>query len=251
MKLKQLRVVLALIVFSLLTFFMIDFSGSIPEKYMFLTRVQLVPALLAGSLVILAGLFILTLLLGRLYCSVLCPIGIYQDIITWLRKRFKPRMRQRYTREKKWLRLTVLAAVIIGYFGGWTMLLSLLDPYSGYSRMAAHLFKPVWQEGNNLLAAGLNRMDNYSLYKVPVLLFDVTSFLIALLTIGVVSLLAILYGRSWCNTVCPVGTVLGYVSKFSLFKMHIDPVACNECGLCELTCKSSCLDSSRQYIDAS
>jgi polyferredoxin len=203
MKLKQLRVAVALIVFSLLTFFMIDFSGSFPEKYMFLTRIQLVPALLAGSITVLAGLFILTLLVGRLYCSVLCPLGIYQDIITWIRKRFKPRMRQRYCREKKWLRLIVLVVIIIAYLGGWSILLSLLDPYSGYSRMAAHLFKPFWQGGNNLLAAGLNRMDNYSLYKVPVLLFDLTSFLIAVLTIGVISLLAVLYGRSWCNTICP------------------------------------------------
>lgn len=54
-----------------------------------------------------------------------------------------------------------------------------------------------------------------------------------------------------CNTICPVGTVLGFLSKYALLKPRIDTDKCNGCGLCARKCKASCIDSKNHAIDYS
>lgn len=250
MKLRILRIVLALVSFTLLTFFFLDFAGLFPQRYFTLAAIQFVPALLAGSFVVVGVLVALTLVFGRVYCSMICPLGIYMDVVTWIRKRFKPRMKQTYSKEKRWLRLGVLAAVIVGYFAGVTVVLSLLDPYSAYGRMVTHLFKPLYMAGNNVLANLFSHFGNYTFYHTDVFLHSMASFFIALATLGVISLLAAWHGRTWCNTLCPVGTVLGYLSSLSLFKIRINESTCTSCGKCARACKASCIDSKHSTIDA-
>ncbi|MDD5620608.1 MAG: 4Fe-4S binding protein, partial [Proteiniphilum sp.] len=72
--LKKTRLIASLILFSLITLYFLDFRGVLPDQLQFLTELQFIPALLAANLVILAGLVILTLLFGRVYCSSLCPM---------------------------------------------------------------------------------------------------------------------------------------------------------------------------------
>lgn len=251
MKLRLLRIILALVTFTLLTFFFLDFAGLFPRRYFPLADIQFVPALLAGSFVTVGLLIALTFLLGRVYCSVICPLGIYMDVVTWIRKRFKPKMKQRYSREKRWLRLGVLMAVIVSYVAGVTVVLGLLDPYSAFGRMATHLFKPVYLAGNNVLAELFNHFGNYAFYHTNVFLHSLTAFFIALATLGVITYLAARHGRTWCNTLCPVGTVLGYLSKVSLMKVRIDQHSCTQCGKCARACKASCIDSKHSTIDYS
>ncbi len=249
MKLRLLRIILALTTFSLLTLYFLDFSGLLPEHLFILAKFQFVPALLAGMFSIVGFLVVLTLLFGRIYCSVICPMGVTMDIITWIRKRFKPKMKAKFSKEKRILRLGILALVVLSYFGGVSVVLSLLDPYSAFGRMATHLFRPVYMEGNNLLAGIFNHFGNYSFYNVQIFIYSLSSFIIALATLVVIGVLAALYGRTWCNTICPVGTVLGYLSKLSLFKIRIDEATCTNCGRCEKSCKASCIDNNNQYID--
>ena len=59
------------------------------------------------------------------------------------------------------------------------------------------------------------------------------------------------HGRTWCNTICPVGTVLGLLSRFSLFKVRIDSDRCNGCGLCATKCKAACINSKEHAVDYS
>lgn len=58
-------------------------------------------------------------------------------------------------------------------------------------------------------------------------------------------------GRTYCNTICPVGTVLGFLSKHSLLKPVIDTKKCNSCGLCARNCKASCINIKAHEIDYS
>jgi polyferredoxin len=251
MKLRILRIVLALVTFTILTFFFLDFAGLFPQQYFTLAAIQFVPALLAGSFVIVGVLVALTLVFGRVYCSMICPLGIYMDVVTWIRKRFKPRMKQTYSKEKRWLRLSVLAAVLVSYFAGVTVVVSLLDPYSAFGRMVTHLFRPVYMAGNNVLADIFSQFGIYTFYHTDIFLHSLVSLLIALATLAVVSFLAARHGRTWCNTLCPVGTVLGYLSTLSLFKIRIDESTCISCGKCAKTCKASCIDSKHSTIDTS
>lgn len=251
MRLKQIRTLLAIIAFSLLTFFFLDFAGIFPKQYFVLSKIQLVPALLAGSFATVAVILLLTLILGRIYCSVLCPLGIYQDIVTWIRKRFRPRMKQKYSKEKKIWRFGVLILVVASYFAGLAVVLEIFEPYSAWGRISTHLLRPAYMAGNNLLAVIFNHLGNYTFYNVHIFTLSLFSLCIAILTFGVVTFLSARHGRTWCNTICPVGTVLGYLSKLSLMKVRFNKENCNSCGLCEMKCKSSCIDTKNGKIDYS
>lgn len=61
--------------------------------------------------------------------------------------------------------------------------------------------------------------------------------------------MAWLGGRTYCNTVCPVGTILGYISKFALLRPEINTDTCNNCGRCARNCKASCIDPKAHKID--
>jgi len=86
---------------------------------------------------------------------------------------------------------------------------------------------------------------------MDIIVTSVSALVIAFMTVLVVGYLAYRYGRIYCNTVCPVGTLLGFISKYSLFKVHIDTSKCNSCGLCARKCKASCIDSKKHEIDYS
>ena len=80
---------------------------------------------------------------------------------------------------------------------------------------------------------------------------SLSTFIIAAITFIVLFILAWRGGRTYCNTICPVGTVLGFLSKYSLFKPVIDTTKCNGCGLCARNCKASCINSKAHEIDYS
>ena len=58
-------------------------------------------------------------------------------------------------------------------------------------------------------------------------------------------------GRLFCNTLCPVGTLLGLISKMSLYKISINLEKCNSCNLCTRSCKSGCIDKKNKTVDFS
>lgn len=103
--------------------------------------------------------------------------------------------------------------------------------------------------GNNLLESIFSRFDNYTFYQVDASLLSISSFIIGLVTFLIIGYLAWKHGRMWCNTICPVGTLLGFVSRFSLFKIRIDENKCTHCMVCGTKCKASCIDSKNQKID--
>ena len=119
-----------------------------------------------------------------------------------------------------------------------TFIVGLLDPYSAYGRVVVHIFKPIYMLGNNLLESVFSKFDNYTFYQVDTSVLSISSLLIAVITLAVIFVMAWKHGRTWCNTVCPVGTVLGLLSRFSLFKIRIDTAKCNGCGLCATKCKA-------------
>jgi len=250
--LRKLRIALALVAFAVLTFFFLDFSRLLPESVQVIAKIQFVPALISLSLGFVLLLLLLTLVFGRIYCSVICPLGIYQDVISRLANLFrKKKLRYKFRKAKTILRWSVLTLVIITYLSGLGLVLDLLDPYSMYGRMAVHLFKPVYMAANNGLELLFTAFNNYTFYKVDIHFWGWASFGLALISLLVVSVLAWRFGRTWCNTICPVGTVLGFLSKLSVFKLSIDHETCNQCGLCSFNCKATCIDSKKGSIDYS
>ena len=253
--LKIVRVVAALLFFLPILFFFCDFAGVFPDAFSHLLRMQVVPAILSGSIVALITLFLLTLLFGRIYCSVICPMGVFQDVITWFTKRGKKK-----NKKKRWFRYNTpynilrysLLAICIGFFiFGITTPLLFLDPYSNFGRIGANLFRPLIMEGNNQLNWIAMEFNNYSFYHVSIYTVTLLSFTISLIALLIVGVMSFLRGRLFCNTICPVGSLLGLISRFAIFRVVLDQSACTSCAACEKACKSQCIDSKRKTVDSS
>ena len=74
--LRKIRIFAATFCFVLITLLFLDFTGTIHAWFGWLAKIQFWPALLALNVGVVVGLIILTLLLGRVYCSVICPLGV-------------------------------------------------------------------------------------------------------------------------------------------------------------------------------
>jgi len=251
MSLKKIRIALAVLMLSLITFYFLDFANVLPTGFKVLTEIQFLPALLAGSLLVVLILILLTFLFGRIYCSVICPLGIFQDVISWFSRSFKRKKKHSFSKEKKILRYGFLVATVLAFLVGGNFIVSLLDPYSAYGRITTHLFRPVYLAVNNSLAYIFNLLDNYTFYNIQIYILSISSLIIGILTFLLIGFLSWRYGRTYCNTICPVGTFLGMISRHAVFKVHIQETSCNHCGLCEKACKASCIDSKNQMVDYS
>ena len=250
--LRKIRTTLAILCFALITLLFLDFTGTLHAWFGWLAKIQFLPALLALNLGIVALLVLATLLFGRIYCSIICPLGVMQDIIARFGSRGRKRKyRYSYSPAKNWLRYGVLALFIAALVAGIGSFVALIAPYSAYGRIAQNLLTPLYGWGNNLLAYLAERADSYAFYRTEVWIRSLTTLLIAAATLILLIILAWRNGRTWCNTVCPVGTVLGFFSRFSLFRPVIDTAKCNACGLCARQCKASCIDSKHHTINYS
>lgn len=242
----------ALAVFSIIavTALFLDFTGTVHAWLGWMAKIQFLPALLALNVGVIAALVVLTLLFGRLYCSVICPLGIMQDGFAWFGKKAK-RNRYRYSPAKNVLRYSMLGVMALAIVLGIGSLVALLAPYSAYGRIAGSFLSPLWMWGNNLLAKWAEHRGSYDFYTVDVWLKGWVTLIVAGITLVALAVLAWRNGRTYCNTICPVGTVLGFLSRFSLFKIVIDTSRCNGCGLCARNCKSACIDSKAHAVDYS
>lgn len=252
--LRKIRISVSILSFLLICLYFLDFSGFLSNKFHFLGEIQLIPALLSLNWVILLILTLITYFFGRIYCSSICPLGIYQDIVSWLRKRLsnkKHKRKYKYLKPLNILRWSFLGATIIAIIFGFSFLTGLLDPYSYFSRILVHIFKPAYLAGNNLLAFVLNNMGNYTLYTVTIYLLSIFTTIISLIMLVFISIMSWKNGRIYCNTVCPVGSFLGLISRFSLYQIRFDKAKCTLCGKCARECKASCIDFRNMEIDTS
>lgn len=250
--LRKIRITLAAICFVAVTLLFLDFTGTLHLWFGWLAKIQFLPAVLALNFVVIAILLVLTLLFGRIYCSVICPLGIFQDCVSNLSSRRKgKKARFSYSKEIKWLRYGVLVLFVIALVAGLNALVALLAPYSAYGRMVQSLLAPVWQWGNNLLAWIAERQDSYAFVTKDVWLKSLPTLIVAAVTFVVVVVLAWRNGRTYCNTICPVGTTLSFFSRFAMFRPVIDKSKCKSCHACERKCKAACIDVDNHKIDYS
>ena len=219
--LRKLRITLAVIMILLVTLLFVGAGYGISQWVGWTAKIQFLPALLALNFLVVAALIVITLLFGRIYCSVICPLGIMQDIYSWLGGKFK-KNRFSYVKEHKWLRYSVLVLFIVCLIIGFAPVTTLLDPYGNYGRIVTSFY-----------------------------MRNITVSIIAWVVMLILGVLAFLYGRAYCNSICPVGTVLSFFSRFSLFRVRFDESKCKHCGLCEKNCKARAIDSKTGEIDYS
>jgi polyferredoxin len=203
---------------------------------------------MALNVIVIVALIALTLVFGRIYCSVICPLGIFQDLMARLRRK---KNEYNYSKEVKWLRYPVLVLFVVAALAGVGSLFQLLAPYSSYGRIATMIFQPLWIMGNNILATIAERADSYAFYSVDVWMRSLPVFIIAAVTLVILFILAWRGGRTYCNTICPVGTVLSFFARFSWLKVRFDADKCKNCSLCSKNCKAACIDFKTHTVDYS
>ena len=251
--LRKIRIILAALFFIGITLLFLDFTGTVHAWLGWMAKVQLFPAVMALNLGVVICLALLTLVFGRVYCSIICPLGVMQDIISWIhgKTQKKNRFRFNYSPAKNVLRYIVLAAFVLALIFGAHSIAVIIAPYSAYGRIAGNLLAPLYQWGNNFFAWIAERLDSYAFYSVDVWVKSGVTLGISALTFAVIAVLAWRHGRTWCNTICPVGTALGFISRFSIFAPVINTDKCRNCGLCGKQCKSSCINMKEHKIDYS
>lgn len=246
--LRKIRTILAAVVMVLITLLFLDFTGTLHHWLGWLAKVQFLPAVMALNVVVIVALLLLTLIFGRIYCSVICPLGILQDVLARFRRK---KNKYSYSKEVRWLRYPVLVLFIIALVAGVGAFFQLLAPYSSYGRIATMIFQPIWMLGNNVLAAIAERADSYAFYSVDVWMKSLPVFGIAVVTLVVLFVLAWRGGRTYCNTICPVGTVLSFFARFSWLKIRFDEEKCKNCSMCSKNCKAACIDYKTHSVDYS
>ena len=82
--LRTIRLTTAIVCFTLITLLFLDFTGTLHTWFGWLAKIQFLPALLALNIGVVLFLVVLTFLFGRIYCSVICPLGVFQDIVSWV-----------------------------------------------------------------------------------------------------------------------------------------------------------------------
>ncbi len=253
--LKKIRVALAVVFWLGITLLFLDFTGALHGWLGWMAKVQFLPAVLALNLAVIIGLVLLTLVFGRVYCSVICPLGVFQDGVAHLHvarnRKAKKRLPYSYSPEVKWLRYGVWVLFVVALIAGVQALVALLAPYSAWGRIVQNLFQPVYLWVNNLFAALAERAGSYAFYEKEVWLRSLPTFLVAVVTLVVVVILAWKNGRTYCNTICPVGTTLSFFSRFAMFRPVIDTEKCKNCKQCEHACKAACIDIAEHKIDYS
>ena len=258
--LKTVRIILALFSISAMVALFLNAAGWAGQHLDWLAKIQFMPALLSANIIAFLFLIVLTLLVGRLYCSVICPLGIMQDVIIRIRKWTASKTKRKvglykYLPPKAFVRRGILILFLIVVLLGLlnvaaVSLASFIEPYSEFGRIVTAFGTPVYDGVNNWLADKSAADGSYTFVTIN----RVTStmiFIIASVTFVVVALFAWFTGRGYCNEICPVGTILGFLSRYSWLKPVINSEICNGCHSCERHCKSKCIDSANKAIDYS
>lgn len=245
---KKIRTIIATVVFVLITLLFLDFTGTLHHWLGWLAKIQFLPAVMALNVIVIVLLVVMTLVFGRIYCSVICPLGILQDLLARLRRK---KNKYSYSGEVRWLRYPVLLVFIIVGVLGVGSLFQLLAPYSAFGRIATMILQPLWMLGNNVLGTIAERADSYAFYTVDVWMKSLPVLIIAIVTLVVLLILAWRGGRTYCNTICPVGTILSFLARFSFLKIRFDEKACKNCSLCSKNCKAACIDYKTHTVDYS
>jgi ferredoxin-type protein NapF len=255
--LSKIRIVFSVILVILLVSVFADFRHLIPNRYInIFIFPQFVPSIVkfltVGTIAASGFIFVLllTLITGRTYCSFLCPLGIVQDIISRIGGKLKKKFRRfGFKKPHTLLRYSLLFITLFVTLIWGIYFMTLLDPYSVFGRFVTYFIKPLVLLLNNFLSGVLGKFDIYTLVNTPITKFPLLAYAIPTVFLVLFGVMSLIKGRLYCNSICPVGTFLGLLSKISLLRIKFDKIACTRCGRCALACKSSCIDFLNYDVD--
>lgn len=233
--LKILRVVIESVIFGLLTYSSVRVTSSFAPVASFLAEIQFIPATVTFSMTIIISWLLVTLIFGRIYCSTVCPMGAVQDAVARVSIAARGRKWKGYTYQRplNLLRYISLGVVFFALAFGLTAIMLILDPFTIYERTLAGVHPAVLSSPVKAGVAGT------------------AGFIVSAAVLATISFFASMHGRTFCNTLCPAGTTLSFVARYSIFHIDINPDKCIQCRRCERVCKARCIDVPAHTVDAS
>jgi ferredoxin-type protein NapF len=255
-RLRWLRAALALVVFVPAALAFLDAGRLLPAwAAPLVAGAQLVPAVLRlpalGAAVAVAAILVATLVGGRVYCSTLCPLGTFQDLLVRLGDRLHRRGRYRFRHlpPRLGLHLAVAGAAAAAAALGAVAALELVEPWSAFGRMLAALLRPPIVGAVNALGRLLAVRHVYALEPLPAPAGSGGAVVVALATLAVLVALSLRRGRRFCNLLCPAGAALRLASRRPALRISLDDARCDVCGVCEKACKAGCIDAAHRRVD--
>ncbi len=193
-----------------------------------------------------------TFFLGRFFCGWICPMGTLQHWVGNMpseAKRGKQRIESnRYKRWQTVKYVVLIAGLVAAFFG--TMAIGWLDPFSLLVRSLGLSVLPALNfavrsvttplEHSHVVAIRVAGESLHTVLQAVVLDFRQVDFAQGLF-LGVLFLLILAASlrvtRLWCRSICPLGALLGSVSRWSIFGLHKDAATCDKCNRCLLHCQ--------------
>lgn len=201
-------------------------------------------------------LIVLTIVFGRAWCGWICPLGTVLDMFSFHQKRKKSLLNNANDRDWRKIKYSLLIAILVAaLFGNLTLL--IFDPLTILFRTLA---SSLWPALDYVVTAVELSLSNISGLEEPIALLDDfirpgflpvepaparAAILFALIFAGVITL-NLFALRFWCRYLCPLGALLGMISKVSLFRRQVGQ-ECKGCSLCELVCPMDTIDPHRNY----
>lgn len=199
-------------------------------------KVQIIPSLLATTMGVTIVWIVISFLLGRIYCSTVCPIGTLQDIILKFRRKL-PGFNRPYTyHPPRKVRYHILIIYIVCLILGVTAIPYWIEPWNIMRNICSTVNPDAIATTWLTLGIGIGAGMAAGIVSA-ILLF----------------ICAIFTGRGFCTTICPIGTALGALDDMglTLYHIEIDPDKCINCMKCEEVCKSQCVKVAGRIVDNS
>ncbi len=183
-----------------------------------------------------------TLLFGRVFCNWICPYGTLHQFIGWLfnTRNGKERITSNEYRQLFWVKYAILIVMLIMAFMG-SLQIGLLDPICLMYRTFATVVAPMVDMGaDELISMGIGADLLTDLKFKPGVdsRIFVGSFWVGLMIVFLVGMNVVI-PRFFCRTLCPLGALLGVISRYSLFRINRDVHKCTDCNLCLTRCEGA------------
>lgn len=231
--LRTIRIVLAIIFFVAAVAYLVIGAKAILVGRM-AERVQIMPSAIAATMGATLFWILVSFLFGRVYCSTVCPVGTFQDIVIRLRRKI-PRLNRPFSyKTARQTRYHVLAVYIVCLVVGVMAVPFWIEPWNIMRNICATVNPSVTETTWMTLGIGMGAGM-------------VSGIISAILII----ICALFTGRGFCTDICPIGTALGSFHNYTLFHIEIDPDKCVNCMKCEEVCKSQCVKVVGRYVDNS
>ncbi len=237
---KLLRKILAIFFFIIYLFIFLEVIN-----LFFMAKLQFIPSILSliKNLSLISFIFIFSILLiniifGRIYCSILCPFGFFQELFL-IKSKFS-------FKKDNFILLTFIIILFLISLFYFNVFIGFLDPYSIFGKFVTIIIKPIIIEILNFFHNFLPFIPHFSTYNISLPIIIVTGLIFLFLF-----LFSIKFGKTFCNFLCPVGIIFRPFSKYSLLNLKIDEKKCIKCNLCTNNCPALCIDLKNTKLDYS